>query len=310
MANVTWNGVWTAGNTTLLRATGAALRTMFETMGFVRTADTGQIDWTTVNSGGATNDVKGYEVWRFDDALQATRPVFFKVQYVNGISYGSGYALRVLIEFGTASNGSGTLSGLGSGTSYRISNPNQNVGSTDLFYAAGDGSGMAAHLNTGIDNVGNAYNRASFVIDRLRSSDGTPIGDGVFFWSRGMGVPTDNNLGTSCVVFDYVQNRVMAPSGSSFCFPVIPALISGAEWIDTDSAVSFYPLCVATPTVRYVKMMVAHNYADIGWSPSAGPTIQHLGAARQYRLLRWGHYGAGVDWASGTPLSAAFWWSD
>lgn len=125
-----------------------------------------------------------------------------------------------------------------------------------------------------------------------------------------MGASATNNVTHNSVVYDYVQNRVMGPTTASFCFPLIPALVSGSEWIDSDSAVSFYPLCFATPKIQHVKMMVALNPADLGWSPTSGPTIQHLGAEREYRLLRQTHYGNGLDWGNSGPLAAALWWDD
>lgn len=80
--------------------------------GLVKTADTGQIDVTTVAVPGTTHTVAGYEIYRFDDALQLTAPVFVKIEYgTNNSSNGPG----LWLSFGTGTNGAGTLTGLNFG---------------------------------------------------------------------------------------------------------------------------------------------------------------------------------------------------
>jgi hypothetical protein len=79
-------------------------------VGMVQTADTGQINWLTVTVPTVINERKGYEIWRFNDALQATAPVFLK------ISYGSANAAAsypgIWITIGTGSDGAGNLTGI------------------------------------------------------------------------------------------------------------------------------------------------------------------------------------------------------
>jgi hypothetical protein len=88
------------------RAWGSAVSANLATVGLIQTADTGQIDWATVTMGGA--GVDGYEIWRFNDALQATAPVFMKIGYGNAnLTTVPGVYLQV----GTGSDGSGGLTG-------------------------------------------------------------------------------------------------------------------------------------------------------------------------------------------------------
>jgi hypothetical protein len=70
-----------------------------------QTADTGQINIATANRP-AANGVAGYEVWRFNDAMQATMPVFFKLEY--GID-NSPTLPQLIITIGKGSNGAGTI---------------------------------------------------------------------------------------------------------------------------------------------------------------------------------------------------------
>lgn len=76
-------------------------------VGCTKTADTGQIDWTTVTRAGTNSDA-GYEVWAMNDSLHATAPVFFKLYYG---TYSQSTRPRVRIEVGTATDGAGSIVG-------------------------------------------------------------------------------------------------------------------------------------------------------------------------------------------------------
>jgi hypothetical protein len=91
------------------RAWGLQINTKLALMGLVQTADSGQINWTTVLAPVAGSTVKGYEIWRFADTLQSTVPVYFKFEY------GSGSATNdpsIHHSIGSGSDGAGTLTGI------------------------------------------------------------------------------------------------------------------------------------------------------------------------------------------------------
>ena len=90
------------------RLWGSYIGARLEAVGIIKTADTGQIDWVTVLTPAGINTYSGYEIRQFTDALQATAPVFIKIQYGEGNS-ADGPGVRV--QFGSGSNGSGTLTG-------------------------------------------------------------------------------------------------------------------------------------------------------------------------------------------------------
>jgi len=91
------------------RAWGLAYAAKFASMGWIQTADTGQINWVTVLTPGAGNTVRGYEIWRMDDALQATAPIFLKIEYGSGAAAANG---SVWITLGNGSDGAGALLGV------------------------------------------------------------------------------------------------------------------------------------------------------------------------------------------------------
>jgi hypothetical protein len=89
------------------RAWGSELSAAFTSVGLTKTADTGQIDWLTVARPGTSTDA-GYEIWRFNDAAQATHPIFFKLYYGTGTT--ATYP-RMWAQVGQGSDGAGNLTG-------------------------------------------------------------------------------------------------------------------------------------------------------------------------------------------------------
>jgi hypothetical protein len=94
---------------TLFRAWCQWIHDQLAAVGLVNTSDTGQINLATVTKPTGTSAAQGYEIWRFADSLQATYPVFFKIEYGSGA--GAANAPGIWITMGTGSNGSGTLTG-------------------------------------------------------------------------------------------------------------------------------------------------------------------------------------------------------
>lgn len=89
------------------REWGLEFKTKLLAVGLVQTADTGQIDWTTVTRP-ATNTEGGFETYRFADASQSGAPIFIRFGYGTG----SGTTTpRIQWTVGTGTNGSGTITG-------------------------------------------------------------------------------------------------------------------------------------------------------------------------------------------------------
>lgn len=102
MTTVTYTSVIDHTSDAGFRAWGSELSTNLATAGLVVTADTGQINWTTVTRPG-TNTSGGYEIWRFADST-----LYLKIEYGTG---GGATTPQMWITVGTGSNGSGTLTG-------------------------------------------------------------------------------------------------------------------------------------------------------------------------------------------------------
>jgi hypothetical protein len=85
---------------------------LFTTIGVTQTTDTGQINPATVSVPVAANTSAGYVIGRFNDTLQSTSPVFFKLEFGSGTAAANP---MMWLTVGSSSNGSGTIGSAGGG---------------------------------------------------------------------------------------------------------------------------------------------------------------------------------------------------
>jgi hypothetical protein len=91
------------------RLIGGGISTALAAIGFVKTADTGQINWATVVLPVAASTKKGYEIWRFNDTLQATAPIFVRIDYGSSVSGATVFGMWFTV--GKGSDGAGNITG-------------------------------------------------------------------------------------------------------------------------------------------------------------------------------------------------------
>jgi|SRR5688572_13512389 len=161
------------------RAVIGKWRDAFTAFGWVQTADTGQINPVTVTFPGSNNTIAGTEIWRFDDALQSTTPVYMKIGYGRGggandwritfqVSLGSTDGAQTFTAFVTsdatiknfATNGTRTVTDT---TAYRIDG------------SGGTGRGVLAWYH----NTASTPRGSLFLVERVKNSDGTDSAEGV-----------------------------------------------------------------------------------------------------------------------------------
>jgi hypothetical protein len=169
---------------TAFRTWGGAISTALATAGLVQTSDTGQINWTTVTNPGTTSTAYGYEVWRFNDSLQSTKPLFFKLEYGAGAAAATP---ALWVTTGTATDGAGTMtsaSGTGTSTTSRrtIGDTTQTLTAVtgNVYIGAPDSSCIGVLAWPGYSST---WGGMAFFIERTRDSDGTPNGNGYLFGS-------------------------------------------------------------------------------------------------------------------------------
>lgn len=205
-------------DTTTFRAWGAATNAIFAACGMVQTADTGQINWTTVAWVNTGNTNYGYEVWRLNDSLQSTKPWFLRVDYSSAAAQPTVPTFN--LSAGTATNGAGTLSGTTTGS---ISTGAGNAHSATI-YSSGNGSRIMMQDPTGTTSGW------WFTFERAQDGSGNYTGDGIVLTgSRGSGTPTlyytTPTVSNSVLVGNAVLpigNLTMTGSASDICIlPVI-----------------------------------------------------------------------------------------
>lgn len=241
------------------RLWGSGLNAQIAAVGLVKTADTGQIDWTTVLKPSAGNQKVGYEIWRFNDALQSTKPVFIRIDYGSGSAGGSLPSLWATI--GTGTNGAGTVTGqVGSTRAIQAS-----AGSATPSYCSGNASRLSLCTNNG-----SANGTLILCIERTKTPAGVETGDGIIRYAY------SNNNSVAIQLVPYVG--VIPPDGTFN--PAIDANLGGVSSLGTNVMLS--------PTVFfYGKPLFASwcSYKPADILALTPITFDHLGATRTYLPL-------------------------
>ena len=169
--------LWDNRSTANFRAWAQAMHDSFAAVGMVQTTDTGQINISTAAPSSAGVYV-GYEIWRFADSLQATKPVFVKVEYGSGVNSTVQAAARFTVSNGT--NGAGTLNGTLLMNSQQIQGQYQTADTAPQpAFFCGDTSSIVFAWPT--SNATAGFRPSVVMIERTRNTDGTPNGDAVGF---------------------------------------------------------------------------------------------------------------------------------
>ena len=156
--------------------------------GLVQTADTGQIDIATVALPG-TSTYGGYEIWRFDDALQATAPVFLKIEYGTGSST-TRPSIRITVS--SATDGAGNPSGNIYLAALVPSGSMASSSTEYASYASGDGSSINVILYPTPMLAGSL---GGFSISRSCDTSGAYNGDALAIVSHGANSPVYQVVG-------------------------------------------------------------------------------------------------------------------
>lgn len=171
------------------RAWAQAIHDKLAAVGLVQTGDTGQIAIGTATRPTLANTVAGYEVWRFADALQATTPVFIKIEY------GSGQTVdrpSLWITVGAGSSGAGALNAQVTNRVQSAQGGSDPATTTRNLEASGDAGRifLVASQNPGGPNYAHGFS-----VERLKDAAGNPVADGIFLL-----IVNAAGTGVGCVV--------------------------------------------------------------------------------------------------------------
>jgi hypothetical protein len=150
--------------------------------GWIQTSDTGQINVGSVTATNVNNHQYGYVVFRMNDALQTTAPVFIKIVFANGSNQLNSLGVfSVFLFIGQGSDGSGNLTGV------RFNNGGALGSSQTVSAVSGWGPGNIGSALTpaGYSSFGSvASNRCAFnLFNILTGIAGSPGYSPLFFFS-------------------------------------------------------------------------------------------------------------------------------
>lgn len=256
------------GDDATFRTWGSGISAQFAAMGLVQTADTGQINWATVLRP-ATLTVAGYEIWRFADALQATKPVFIKIEYRIG-SVADRPSL--ILSVGTGSNGAGTLTGqLGAPYTLFATASKAAAGATLPSYCSGSTSRLS--MVTNLESAGSAFS-FTLLIERPRDSSGVEGGECIvtFFAYGGTNAQYQLIPFTGTIPAAYVTGGLPAVNLTSTGamnavgnnVPLVPMIIV-AGVVKTASFLSYLHAEIGElATISATHMGAVHTFMPIG----------------------------------------------
>lgn len=151
--------------------------TLVTTGGWTNTGDTGQVDLTTVAFPTGTNDKEGYKIYAMADALQATSPVYMRIDY--GSSSAS-LTPGIWLTIGTGSNGSGTITGIvfngGSVTAPTIACGGNNAVTVNNSYGSADTNRVQIMMFV---NSSQNTRGLMFSLERSKDANGADTGHGL-----------------------------------------------------------------------------------------------------------------------------------
>jgi hypothetical protein len=203
-------------NTTdaMFRLWGASIAPALSAIGLVQTSDTGQINWTTVLAPTTTNQYRGYEIWRLNDSLQGTAPVFFKIEYG---SSNAAVSPSLRISVGKGSDGAGTITN----QIVQLTTGFNGANSIAFSYASSSSGGSGFSLYLSPFN-GSGQTSPAFCFERSLDSAGNPTIEGIMVASSASAASLASN---------WQAFRYSTPSSSIVwtCPITLPGTISGAS---------------------------------------------------------------------------------
>lgn len=195
--------------TAYFRAWIAAIISAINTVGLTQTSDTGQIDTTSVAIPTAVSTSMGYAIFAFADSLQATYPLYLKIEFGSGPSSINHPAVWVTI--GSATDGAGNLSGaVSTRTLFFIST--NNTTKTNPSYVAGSSNRLGLVLWPNVSS-----GQMGFWVERTHDTGGSENSEGAViaaFWFGASGSQYVSWSRTTQSPWYSYWNVTMPPSGT------------------------------------------------------------------------------------------------
>lgn len=258
-----------------LRTIVAAIRDKLVAAGATLTTDTGQINTATVTKSASPSTIAGYNVFKFDDDLQADAPVFIKLDYGTGPT---ATLLNLGVTVGSGTDGAGTITGQ-VGTRQQM--PTSTGASSCTAYVCCSDSHIGFHAGPSSSAV------FSFHVGRTRSADGELTDDGVFVFtcpsvtgSKAQLIPRTGTVPAvqnTSACFGNVQSFGVSATVTDVAVGSMPAPISG-KWRYFLGLL--YNSADATAFAEFTADFLGeeHTFMPLGVSTSVGASGAQMGA--------------------------------
>lgn len=229
MSHLIFGAQTSSSNINNFNAFGLALETALATM-FTKVVQSTDPDWITTPSAVPSTPSTGF-IYRLNDSLQATHPIFIKFDLGN-----SGFGgLHVAITIGKGEDGDGNITSVIFPKTEVMGRPNHSSSIQNCYLSNAGGSGLCLSLSPAVDSSG------YIVIERARDSAGNALGEGLMVvyhnQSNGSFRPVTN-------VYSYATTAVNSlPNGCFF----IPFNLSVNNSVAFGTTAPIFPGTVINP---------------------------------------------------------------
>lgn len=288
MASLIFSARLSNASDALFRAWGSAVSTALGQM-LTRVTQTGEINWATVNAPVATNTFQGFEVYRLNDSLQSTAPLFFKFEYG---SHSATTISAIRLTIGKSVDGSGSVSNVLQSSINVLSGTSATTTSSNCYISNGDGSGFVFSLQPDNPSLVGGF----CCVERSRDSQGQPTADALMLSFQTYGQIAHTNR-----FIAYNLETTLAADNTGL-FPC-PLSLASDIGVTNGTVAQFFPVaCIASNGATWRSRMLlgaARQNASLGQPAESilyGQNYIGLGSGVQRADQRGGTYATYMIW--------------
>lgn len=276
----------------------AAVHAALIACGLVQTADTGQVTPSALGPTSTNNATTGFLVYRFNDTLQATAPVFIKVEFGAGnwTVGASGKVPQCWITVGTGTNGAGTITGVQSAR-IPVQMTATQAASTIVpanfpIWTSGGANRIAqVQVRSGVNSGGNGF----WAVERTKDASGNDTNEGVhIITSQDTSGTPNKNYQCQTIIFAIATAQALAAG---------PMCVVNNDGTATDAGnTGFYPWQMSSKRGGENPPMNVLSYWFGDLAGSADVIVSVYGVNHTYRTL-----GADAGQANTAGMGKAGW---
>lgn len=291
MTTKVWDAQYQQNSDAEFRLWGDAIHDALVDIGLTQTSDTGQINWTTVTAPVAATTSQGYEIWRFNDSMQSTTPIYIKFEFGSGSTNAT--RPNVWTTIGTSTDGAGNITGTtwaarsalntttnGSSTSSRnYACYNTDTGTFFMCFGAGNGSAFSG----------------SVLISRAVDEDGVPDSEVVMAFRQ----TSVNTTGTWTGYRGDLASTISSPDGG-WSYPL-------STWTNFGDGV-YLPVFICYSAGQKLRPMTGYfGMSSFDFASGSQINIEYpVGTTRNYIYLPTGSAGSPSGSATNGSSSSKF----